>query len=90
MILLIIYLIAANAAAFFLMGRDKRLARERKRRVPEKNLFLSAAIGGALGAWLGMRTFRHKTKHASFVIGIPALIILNAACVWLLVDYGRL
>lgn len=88
--ILIVYLILANGIAFILMGRDKGLAKAKKRRVPEKNLFWAAALGGALGAWLGMRTFRHKTKHASFVVGIPALFVLNAACVWLLLRYGNL
>lgn len=87
MYFLTIYLILVNVIAFILMGHDKRLAKSRRRRVPEKNLFLSAAVGGALGSWIGMRTFRHKTKHASFIVGIPALFVLNAACIWLLLRY---
>ncbi|CAM3649308.1 DUF1294 domain-containing protein [Cohnella lubricantis] len=83
-IILTIYLILVNAIAYILMGYDKRQAKLRGRRVPEKRLFLAAASGGALGAWIGMRSFRHKTKHASFVVGIPALFVLNAACLWLL------
>jgi len=90
MLILIVYLILVNVVAFAMMGYDKGLAKAKRRRVPEKNLFVSALIGGALGAWIGMRKFRHKTKHASFVVGIPALFVLNAACVWLLLRYGSL
>jgi uncharacterized membrane protein YsdA (DUF1294 family) len=84
--ILAIYLLLINVIAFGMMASDKRRARARgrRRRIPEKNLFLAAALGGALGAWIGMRVCRHKTKHASFVVGIPALLILNVACVWLI------
>lgn len=71
-----------NLWAFAQMGVDKARARKSKRRIPEKRLFLSAALGGALGAILGMRVFRHKTLHRSFVWGMPALLLLN------LVAYG--
>ncbi|THF74941.1 DUF1294 domain-containing protein [Cohnella fermenti] len=82
MAILIIYLLLVNIVAFGLMGYDKQLAKRKQRRVSERRLFLYAAIGGALGGWLGMRTYRHKTKHASFVYGMPALLVLNAACVF--------
>ncbi|MUT67043.1 DUF1294 domain-containing protein [Paenibacillus sp. NEAU-GSW1] len=82
--LLIIYLIVVNIAAFGLMGSDKQAARRNRRRVPEKRLFTAAAIGGAVGAWIGMRYFRHKTKHASFTIGIPLLVVWNAVAIYFL------
>ena len=53
-------------------------AQHQKRRVPEKVLFLLSALGGSVGMYLGMFTFRHKTKHWYFVIGIPAIILLQA------------
>nr|WP_166239512.1 DUF1294 domain-containing protein [Paenibacillus turpanensis] len=77
MSVLLIYFIAINAVSFVQMGYDKSLAVEGKRRVPEKRLFWFAAAGGAAGTWAGMQFWRHKTKHASFVYGIPALFILN-------------
>ncbi|MBB6694487.1 DUF1294 domain-containing protein [Cohnella xylanilytica] len=87
--ILVLYLIIVNLVAFGLMGNDKRRAQAKSRRVPEKNLFLVAAIGGALGAWIGMKAFRHKTKHASFTIGIPALLVLNALCVGFILGLYR-
>lgn len=77
-----IYLIAINFVAFFIMGYDKSQARKGSRRIAEKTLFLIAAAGGALGMWFGMRKWRHKTKHGSFVYGIPLLLVFNAALVY--------
>jgi uncharacterized membrane protein YsdA (DUF1294 family) len=78
-----VWLAAVNLAGFALMGRDKSLARRQARRIPEARLFGTAAAGGALGVWLGMRTFRHKTKHASFAVGVPLLLLWNAAVVYM-------
>lgn len=77
--LLGLYLLAVNLTAFFLMGIDKRKARRDAWRVPEKTLFLPAVLGGALGGILGMRVFRHKTKHWYFKFGFPTLLILQLA-----------
>ncbi|WP_028559968.1 DUF1294 domain-containing protein [Paenibacillus pinihumi] len=85
MIILIAYLLVLNITALLLMHTDKQLARRRARRIPERRLFGTAALGGAAGIWLGMQLWRHKTKHSSFVIGIPLLLIVNAAAVWAVV-----
>lgn len=40
---------------------------------------------GSIGALLGMRVFRHKTKHWYFVWGVPAILLAQLAlAVWLL------
>lgn len=72
-----IYLIMINFVAFALMGIDKRRAIRHAWRIPEKTLFISALLGGSIGAILGMKTFRHKTKHLSFQIGMPAILIIQ-------------
>lgn len=72
-----IYLLLINIWGFFIMGFDKRKARRNKWRIPEKEFFLTAAAGGSLGVWLGMRTFHHKTQHKSFTIGIPCIFFLQ-------------
>jgi uncharacterized membrane protein YsdA (DUF1294 family) len=71
------YLVIVNILAFLLMGIDKHKARKGAWRIPERTLFLSALIGGSLGANLGMQLFRHKTKHRSFLIGMPAILIVQ-------------
>ena len=82
--LVILYLMAVNLAAFFLMGVDKRRAVGKKWRISEKTLFLPAVLGGALGGLLGMRLFRHKTRHWYFQFGFPVLLLLQAGALCLL------
>lgn len=72
-------LIAANLISFGLMGYDKRCAMRGKWRVPEKTLFLAAACFGALGGVLGMRLFRHKTRHRRFRIFFPLMLAAQIA-----------
>ena len=68
-----------NALTFLLMGLDKRRACRGAWRIPEKTLFLCAALFGAAGGVVGMRVFRHKTKHAKFKILVPLFLILHIA-----------
>ncbi|WP_337101279.1 DUF1294 domain-containing protein [Paenibacillus sp. YIM B09110] len=86
-IIVLSYLLIINLYTFALMGRDKKLAVKQRRRVPEKRLFTLSAIGGSIGTWIGMRTWRHKTKHNSFVFGIPAIFVLQVALVVALYRY---
>lgn len=81
--MLLYYLAAVNLLAFVLMALDKSKARRNARRVPEKVLFLTAVIGGSIGAIAGMYAFRHKTKHLQFVVGLPVILLLQlAAALW--------
>ena len=83
------YLLLINAAAFVLMLVDKRKARKNRWRIPERTLILSAALGGSIGALLGMYTFRHKTKHLKFTLGIPAILIAQIAlAIWIFQKIG--
>lgn len=75
--MLCIYLIVMNAAAFVMMGADKRRARKGRWRIPEKALFAVALAGGSAGAILGMQIFRHKTRHWYFVWGMPAILAVQ-------------
>lgn len=73
------YLLIVNAAAFVLMLVDKIKARRNLWRIPEATLMGAAAIGGSVGALLGMYTFRHKTRHPKFTVGIPVILALQTA-----------
>ncbi len=73
------YLAAVNLVAALVTAWDKRCARRGNRRVPETRLWLFAALGGALAMLCVMRRIRHKTRHRSFMWGLPALLVLQIA-----------
>lgn len=79
-----VYLTAVNLIGFALMGFDKWKARKHAWRIPEATLFIVAVIGGSVGSILGMQVFRHKTRHWYFVYGMPAILLLQLALVFLL------
>ena len=74
LMLLLFLLSLLNLWGFVLMGLDKRKAKHKRWRVQERTFFLIALFGGAAGVLLGMAVWRHKTRHLSFRIGIPALL----------------
>ena len=75
--ILLVVLIVMNLLAFALMGIDKMKAKRGSWRIPEKTLFLVTALFGGLGGTLGMKVFRHKTKHWYFKWGFPALLAVQ-------------
>ena len=60
------FLLAMSLLAFILYGADKRKAAQEKWRIKESVLLSVGFFGGAVGALLGMKLFRHKTKHWYF------------------------
>ncbi|GGN58335.1 MULTISPECIES: DUF1294 domain-containing protein [Oceanobacillus] len=84
---MLVYVLVVNIFTLFLMRIDKQKAIKQQFRIPERTFFLLSFLGGALGTYIGMQLFRHKTKHASFTVGIPVLIIWNAgAFIYLFVN----
>lgn len=79
--LLWVYLGAINVAGFILPAIDKRRAKKDKWRIRESTLFLISLMGGSIAMYLSMRLFHHKTQHKRFMIGIPIIIVLQAALV---------
>lgn len=75
--ILSIYLLIINAIGFILMLADKIKAKKNLWRIPEATLFLVAVIGGSVGSLLGMYTFRHKTKHIKFIVGMPLILAVQ-------------
>lgn len=81
---LTVYLIIINAAAFLLMLADKKKAMKHAFRIPEATLLGVAVIGGSLGAVLGMRIFRHKTRKLKFTLGLPLLLAVHMILLYFL------
>ena len=73
----IIYVIVVNVTAFLMYGIDKWNARKGLRRIPEKTLLGIAAVGGSVGAYAAMQSFRHKTRKPKFYIGVPLIFAVQ-------------
>ena len=76
---LCVWLAVANVTAFLLFGLDKWKAKRKRldrdvMRIPERTLIGWALAGGSVGAILGMRLFRHKTRKAKFAVGLPLIL----------------
>lgn len=81
---LLIWLALTNFIAFVAMGVDKRRSKSKgKRRLPEKSIFIIAAIGGGAGVLGAMLLFRHKTRHWYFVAFIPLILAAECVLLWL-------
>ena len=75
---LVLYaLLAWNVVAFLLYGWDKLCAIRSRRRVSEKTLLTVAFLAGGVGAWIGSRTFRHKTAKPTFYWPLRVAVVLN-------------
>lgn len=72
-----LYITFINIISFFLMGYDKRQAIKNKWRIRERTFFIFSILGGSIGNLIGMYIFHHKTKHLSFKIGIPIILIFQ-------------
>ena len=75
--IILLILLSVNLLAFCMYGLDKLKAKRGAWRIPEATLLLVAALGGSLGALLGMELFRHKTKHARFRVLVPLFLVLH-------------
>ena len=79
-----LYLGFINIIAIIICLTDKLKAKSGGWRISEKTLFTVSLIGGSIGMYVTMQIIRHKTKHKRFMIGLPIIIILQAALIlWL-------
>lgn len=81
----ILIILIINVYAFLVMMVDKIKSRKRGyRRISEGKIFFMAAAFGSMGVYLGILIFRHKVKKWYFVIGIPLIMLQNAALLYLI------
>jgi len=90
LMILLIYLGVISVISLIVCIYDKLFSKFNnvKLRVPEKSLFIFSALGGSVAMYLCMLLIRHKTKHASFMLGIPVIIILQAALIYAGFHFG--
>jgi uncharacterized membrane protein YsdA (DUF1294 family) len=72
------WILCMNPVTFLVFGLDKFFATRNAQRVPEKVLFSLAALGGLVGALLGMLVFRHKTSKRSFQWKLAGILLAEA------------
>ena len=77
------YLCVINIIAIIVCTADKIKAQLNKWRISEKTLLAISVIGGALGMYITMLIIRHKTKHKTFMIGLPFLILVHVVAILL-------
>lgn len=76
---MVIYLFFINFIGVLIMKYDKTQSKwPGARRIPEKTLLIISLVGGAAGVFMGMKMFRHKTRHAMFYIGVPLVLVAQA------------
>ena len=88
--ILFAYLAVISVISIIVCIWDKKISKKNKveLRIPEAVLLLLSALGGSVAMFITMLLIRHKTKHVKFMLGIPVIMILQAAaavaCVMLL------
>ncbi|MCI8554831.1 MAG: DUF1294 domain-containing protein [Clostridiales bacterium] len=85
---LAVYFVLINLTAAIVTLADKRRARRHKWRVRESTLLLLAALGGSPAMYLTMLIIRHKTKKIKFMLGIPLILLLQGAAIYLALACG--
>ena len=84
--LLLFYFIAINIITFIAFGVDKQKAIEQKSRIRIITLLGLSFIGGAIGGWIDMYTFRHKTKKDYFAVGLPLIVFMHIVVILYLMN----
>ena len=79
--LLIGYLIIISLVSVIVTITDKYQAQKQGWRVPEATLLTLSAMGGSVAMYVTMQLIRHKTRKLKFMLGIPAIMVLQAALV---------
>lgn len=76
-----VYIAVISIIGWILPYADKKRAKNGSWRIPEKTLFIVSALGGSVAMYASMKKYRHKTKHKRFMVGIPCIMIAQAALI---------
>ena len=83
---LIAYIAIISMVSIIVCFYDKKISKKNRveLRIPEKTLLILSALGGSVAMLVTMLVIRHKTKHLKFMLGIPTIIVVQAAIVFAL------
>ncbi len=89
---LIVYVAIISVISIIVCFYDKKISKLNKvaLRTPEKSLLILSALGGSVAMFLTMLLIRHKTKHLKFMVGIPVIMVIQAAMIFALFYFGLL
>ena len=79
------YYILINLVLYITMVIDKKRAIKDQWRIPEKNMFIMAVLGGGLGGLCAMVFKRHKNRHMDFILVFTMTAILHMLVAFLLI-----
>ena len=79
------YYILINIVLYVTMVIDKKRAIKDGWRIPEKNMFILAVLGGGLGGLSAMVFKRHKNRHMDFILVFTMTSILHMLAAFLLI-----
>ena len=79
-----ICLACLSLVSFVFYGADKSKAKRGAWRIPEATLLSLSFFGGAIGGYLAMKTFRHKTRKWYFhFVNIVGILWQTAVLIYL-------
>lgn len=83
---LLAYLALISLISIIVCIYDKKISKKNRveLRTPEKTLLLLSALGGSVAMFITMLLIRHKTKHVKFMLGIPLIMVVQAAAIFAL------
>ena len=86
------YILVVSLCSIVVCVYDKKISKRNnvKLRIPEKSRFIWSAVGGSVAMYITMQLIRHKTKHVSFMVGIPVIFVLQVALMVALAVLGVL
>ena len=79
------YYVLINIVLYVTMVIDKKKAIKDQWRIPEKNMFILAVLGGGLGGLCAMVFKRHKNRHMDFILVFTMTSILHMVAAFLLI-----
>ena len=79
------YYVLINIVLYVTMVIDKKKAIKDQWRIPEKNMFILAVLGGGLGGLCAMVFKRHKNRPLDFIMVFTMTSILHMVAAFLLI-----